>query len=307
MSGRPEPTRRERDAGVTSIFVVVAFTALMIGMGFAVDVGQYVAAARSSQNSADATVLAVAIDCASSGGPIADYSPYRKSDQTISPPACGSGEATVTVTQQVSGLFLSLTAGNVNRTATARWGTLAAANVLPLTISDCEFDEALLDGSTDITIYLDDTKPQSGCSSLPGGFSQLDGAEQGSDCSVEISSGGTVDGDPGADLQKQVPCLTSPIGPALPHTVLIPLYDSAACQAAGCTGKGPYQILGFAAFKVTGYSLNGNNYAGTLGKNCPDKTRGRYCLRGDFERFTVPTGTPGPSTDFGVTQVYLYS
>ena len=304
MTRPPDPTPRGRDAGVTSVFVVVAMTFVMIGMALAVDVGQYVVAARSSQNSADATVLAVAIDCATSGGPIADYSPYRKPDQSISAPACGNGEATITVTQDVDGLFLpATTEGDVTRRATARWGTLAAADVLPLTISDCEFSTALLDGTTDITIYLDDTKPQSGCSSLPGGFSQLDGTG----CFVEITAGGTVDGDPGADLQKQVPCLTSPTGPALPHTVLIPLYDAAACQAAGCTGKGPYEILGFAAFEVTGYSLNGNSYAGSLGKNCPDKTRGRYCLRGDFERFTVPSGTPGPSTDFGVTQVYLYS
>ena len=86
---------------------------------------------------------------------------------------------------------------------------------------------------------------------------------------------------------------------------LIPVYDATACAATDCTGKGPYPILGFAAFRVTGYSLNGNNFAGTLGKKCPDATRGRYCLQGDFIRFTTTNGSPGGGGDYGVTQVYL--
>ncbi len=38
---------------------------------------------------------------------------------------------------------------------------------------------------------------------------------------------------------------------------------------------------------------------------CPDRTRGRYCIRGDFIRFVTSIGTPGPSTDFGLFQVAL--
>jgi hypothetical protein len=60
-------------------------------------------------------------------------------------------------------------------------------------------------------------------------------------------------------------------------------------------------------FRVTGYSFNGNNNDGTLGKKCPDVTRGKYCVRGDFIRFTTSTGTPGPSDDFGTYLVYLAS
>jgi Flp pilus assembly protein TadG len=82
-------TQRD-DSGVATIFVVMAMTAMVVGAAFAIDVGGYVAAARSAQNSADATVLAVATDCALTGAPIADYSPYRKDGQTITTPACGS-------------------------------------------------------------------------------------------------------------------------------------------------------------------------------------------------------------------------
>lgn len=290
------------DRGVATLFLILAITVIFVGAGLAIDVGQYVVTARSAQNSADATALAVATDCALTGAPIADYSPYRKDGQTITTPTCGDGEASITVTKDVDGLFLpKTTAGAVDRSATAIWGTLGGATTIPLVISDCEFSEALLFGNDNITLYLDDTKPQSGCSSLPGGFSQLDGNE----CAVEISAGGMAPGDPGADLQKQVPCLTNPTTPYLPHDVLIPMYDATACQATDCKGNGSYPILGFAIFRVTGYSLNGNNYAGSLGKQCPDPTRGRYCLQGDFTPGTTPGGTPGPSTNFGVTKISL--
>ena len=191
----------------------------------------------------------------------------------------------------------------VTKSATAKWGTIGSATTIPITISNCEFSQALLDGTTDITLYVDDPKPQSGCSSLPGGFGQL----VATGCSVTVSASGTVAGDPGGDLQKQIPCITNPTSPELPHDVLIPMYDAAACQSSGCNGHGPYPILGFAMFHVTGYSFNGNKYDGTLGNKCPDPSRGKYCIRGDFIRFVASQGTPGTSTDFGVTQVYLFS
>jgi len=292
------------DEGVASIFVIVALLALLLATGLAIDVGQYVAAARSAQNSSDATVLAVATDCALSGAPVANYSVYHQGDQTISTPACGAGVATITTTQEVTGRLLNVTAGSVQRTAEARWGTLGSANTAPITVANCEFVQALPSATAtsaeDIVIYLDDTKPQTGCSSLPGGFSQLisDG------CDVTVTAGSSYPGDPGADLQKIVPCITNPDG-SLGRTVLIPLYNAAACAAADCTGKGPYLMLGFAAFKITGYRLNGNNVVGFDGKQCPDQDRGRYCLKGDFVTYTTEGGAPGDGGDYGVTVVYL--
>lgn len=288
------------DHGGGTVFVILAMTAMLIAAGFAIDVGQYVVHARSAQNTADATALAVATDCALTGAPIADYSPYRKSGQTISTPACGNGEATITATKVVGGLLLQQSAGSVNRTATAKWDTLGHATTSPITISDCEFTQAVPSGSatSNITLYLDDTKPQTGCSSLPGGFSRL----LNDDCTIEISAGNTVEGQPGGALNQIVPCITP-----LPYDMLIPLYDAAACQAAGCNGQGPYLIQGFAVFKLTSYSFNGIHYEGSLGKKCPDPTRGMYCIRGDFITFTESQGSPGPTPDFGVYLVYLFS
>jgi hypothetical protein len=297
-------TESERDQGAATLFLILAMTAVLIAAAFAVDVGRYVVEARSAQNSADATVLAVATDCARTGSPIVDYSPYRKPKQTISEPTCGNGEAVIAVTTPMTdGLFLRRSVGSVTRTATAAWATLGQATTVPLIVSDCEFSEALLDGTSDIILYLDDPKPDSGCSSLPGGFSQLlsDG------CEVTVTAGAAAVGSPGADLQKIVECITNPSGPALPHDILIALYDAAACEALDCKGRGPYPVLGFAVLRVTGYSFIGNFFDGTLGRTCPDGDRGRYCIRGDFIRSVTSQGALGPSVDFGTYNVHLTS
>jgi hypothetical protein len=293
------------DYGVGTIFFVLAMVALLVAAGFAIDITRYAFENSSAQHSADATALAMATDCALTGSPIADYSPYRKDNQSINPPDCGGGEVHVIVTKPMTGqIFIKRDdTPDVERDAKAKWGTLGTATTVPITISECEFSQALLDGTTDITLYLDDTKPQSGCSSLPGGFSQL----LDDNCAVTVSSGSTAEGDPGADAQKLVPCVTNPTPPALPHDVLIPMYDSEACQAdlLNCKGNGEYPIIGFAAFRITGYSFNGNAYGGSLPKNCPDKDRGKYCINGDFIKFVTSLGSPGPSTDFGTHNVYL--
>ncbi len=279
---------------------------LMLFAAFVFDGGRGVVEARSAQNSADATALAMATDCAARASdrrllaPTRPMVPAKRSTRR----RAAAATATITVTRtDRRRLFLPAADGDVTRSATAKWGTLGTATTVPLIISNCEFSQALLDGTTDITFYLDDAKPQSGCSSLPGGFSQL----LGTGCGVTITADGTAAGDPGGDLNKQVDCITNPTAPKLPHDILIALYDADACQAAGCKGHGPYPILGFAALHVTGYSFNGNKNDGTLGKKCPDETRGKYCIRGDFIRFVTSQGTPGPSTDFGLTQVYLSS
>lgn len=297
-------THDRDDRGVVTLFVIGTLTVLFIAAALAIDVGRHVVENRKAQNSADATVLAVATDCARKNPVTGDYSKYYKNGQTINAPFCGSGETTITVTEPVTdGLLLNTDARTVHRSATARWGTLGTATTVPITISDCEFSQALLDGTTDIVLYLDDPNPHTGCSSVPGGFSQL----VNTSCAVTVSAGGTVPGAPGGDLQKQIDCITNPTAPALPHDVLVPMYDSVACNAStACKGHGEYPIVGFAMFRVTGYSFNGSNNEG-LGKKCPDETHGKYCIRGDFVRFVSSQGTPGPSTDFGTVQVYLYS
>ena len=296
-----QPDHDDRDdRGVATIFLILAMAAIFAGAGFAIDVGQYVVHARSAQNSADATALAVATDCALTGAPIADYSPYRKNGQTITTPACGSGEASITVTKDVDGLFLpSVTAGAVDRSATARWGTLTGATTLPIVIAKCEWAKFPVDATTNITIHLPDTKKQTGCASGPGGFGQLDDDNDGNPCTVRISVPGTASGEPGNAFRDIIPCV-----PLLPAKVLIPIFDDKACPAKGCQGNKLYPIVGFAVFRLTGYSFQQGS-AGSLGRNDCMRTIGRNCIRGDFITTTTSQGTPGPSAGFGVTKIYL--
>lgn len=299
--------RKDEDQGIATILVVLMMPLLVLFGALVFDGGRGVLARRQTQNAADAGALAKATDCALSvSGTL--FGPYQTKDVVLAnTPSCGAGITTVTMTRNISFMFRP-GGGNrdVTRSATAKWGTIGAATTLPIVISSCEFTQALLAGTTDIIIYLDDTKPQTGCSSLPGGFSQLNpGASY---CEVLITAGGFIAGQPGAPDPRLDDCITNPTTPRLPHDVLIPLYDSAACQAAGCNGQGPYKIRGFAMFHVTGYSFTGSRYGGTLGNKCPDeKNRGKYCIQGDFIKFVSSQGTPGPSTDFGVYQVYLAS
>jgi hypothetical protein len=301
---------RRDDSGVATILVILAMTAILIGAALAIDVGGYVATARSAQSSADGTVLALAMDCAVEGAPVGGYEVYRKDGQTIDDPACRTAldaacpeYATVTVTDDVDGLLLVQSAGDVDRSATACWGTLGDANTVPLVISDCEFVEP--SKGTLITLYLDDPKPQGRCLDLPGGFSQLNRT----DCSVPISAGGIADGIfGGGGLQSKEDCLIHPPPEApLPRTILIPIYDAKDCKENCSPSSLPFLIKGFAALEVTGYSFNGNVFGGSLGKKCPDeKDRGKYCIEGVFVEFVGFDGTPGPSGDFGVSVVYLY-
>lgn len=300
--------RRDRaDRGGVTLFVVLMMPLLVFFGAFVFDGGRGIVARRETQNAADAGALAKATDCAKKIE-TTDFVPYQTNGASLAnAPTCeADGTTTVFMTKTIDLVFWPTPGGDsrdVTRSATAKWGTLGSANTIPITISSCEFSLAILDGTTDIYLYLDDPKPQSGCSSLPGGFSQL----RDNDCSVPISAGGTAAGDPGGDLMKAVPCIVNPTAPALPSEVLIPIYDAPTCNAADCKGKGPYPITGFAVFRVSGYSFNGNKYAGAgMTNKCPDdKDRGKYCIRGDFVRFVTSQGTPGSSTDFGVTQVFL--
>lgn len=287
---------------------VLIMPLLVLSGAFVFDGGRGILARRQTQNAADAGALAKATDCAL-GDTTTVFTDYQTNGAVLADPAptCGDGTATVSMKRNI--MFMFRPGGgyaDVTRSATAKWGTVGTATTVPIVISSCEFSQVLLDGTVDIVLYLDDPKPASGCSSLPGGFSQL----ENNNCAVTVSAGQPVPGQPGGAVQKQVPCITNPTAPALPHDILIPLYDAAACQAnlALCKGgNGSYPVLGFAMFHVTGYSFNGNNYAGTLGNKCPDTTRGKYCIQGDFIRFVTGQGSPGPSTDFGTLQVYLFS
>ena len=303
-------TQQDRDdSGVVALLVIGMIPILLLAAAAGIDVNRFSQENSSAQHSADATALAIATDCVVSGAALdaSSYTQYRKPQQYISsetPVACGTEGVRIRIEKDVSGgLVLDRNARTVRKEATVSWGTLGEANTVPLVIADCEFRDPSV-GDT-VLLYLDDPKPQSGCSSLPGGFSQLDKAE----CAVPISAGSYVDGVTGVGgLQTKVACIISATSPPLPHTVLVPIYVSSQCELDDCKGKGPYLIDGFAAIEINGYSFNGNVYGGELGMKCPfERERGKYCIQGTFVDYLYSQGTPGDSTDYGVRQIYLSS
>ena len=215
------------DRGGATVFIIVAITAVMIGAGFAIDVGQYVVTARSAQNTADATALAVATDCALTGAPIADYSPYRKPGQTINAPACGSGEATITATKDVDGLFLQQSAGAVDRTATARWGTIATANVLPIVISDCEFSRG---AARRLERHHPLPRRPQAAERLFVAPRRVQPARRRRVRRDDLGRRHRPRPTGSAHSSKVVPCITNPNSPALPHDVFIPIYNAAPAR-----------------------------------------------------------------------------
>jgi hypothetical protein len=301
------------DQGVGTIFIVVAMVALLVGVAFATDVGRYVLEARSAQNSADATALAVATDCARGVGPIADYSPYRKADQTINTPACGSGQTTITVTTPIDdGILLAQSVGEVDRSATAKWGGVGAADTIPLTLSECDFQRITAGGmpTGTQTVYFHsepmNVTPPFNCNTsssgqnLPGGFGWI-GTGGGCVVHVTLSTPSDSGNSPPNDCKKE-----SEWRAMVGKDFLMPIYNK-------IVGKN-YQIIGFAQFTFEGFKWNGNNNnGGTLqNKKCPDPTNPTAelgtnvtCLQGRFKK--ILKDGPGGGFDFGARVVWIDS
>jgi hypothetical protein len=181
----------------------------------------------------------------------------------------------------------------VSRTAKARWGTVGSGATIPLTISQCEFSLARLDGTADIVLYMD-SGPSCGLSgSPPGGFGWL--SESG--CASSITANSTIAGTTGVSSHGGEACVIQNLN----QQILVPIYNAFSGSGSNAT----YTVAGFATFMLTGYSFNGTDFGGTLGKKCPDQSRGKYCIAGDFVRYSTQQGTIGPGQDFGSNIVNL--
>jgi len=293
--------RRQDDSGIATIFVILIMVVLLGAAAVALDGGAVIVSKRSVQNSADAAALAAATDCGRGAACPPGVTSYLRTGETTPGAVINSGAhtATVTVSKVVDFTFgpaIGMRSGTVSRSATARWGTIGGGSTIPLIISQCEFSLALLNGTTDVILYMGDPSPHSGCTgSPPGGFGWL--SQTG--CEVPTTAGGQVAGATGVSSHGGESCVIS----LLWKEVLVPMFSA----YSGTGSSGTYTVAGYAAFKITGYSFNGIDFSG-LPKKCPDdKTRGTYCIKGDFVRFTTEQGTPGGSTDFGAYYVNLIS
>jgi len=189
----------------------------------------------------------------------------------------------------------------VNASATAGCGhPLAGTAALPLTFDQCNF---LSSTSPTIIGYNTTATRCTGKTGnvVPGNFGWLMGG--GGGCPAQISTSVyQTPGSPGISI----PEACKPILNQLNNTVaLIPMYDMAGGSGSG----GWFHIIGFAAFKITGYRFSGNpefNWQNTGIAGQPSCTGDCRGIIGTFvNRVGLDEGFTMGGTDFGVTLVNL--
>jgi hypothetical protein len=250
--------------------------------------------------------------CPSSGGAPTDCPP---------PPPGANYVDVSTSTQTASGstllppVFAGTLLGNsgyqgstVLACAQAEWGAPTSANVIAVTISACEWDQATSGGtvfapsppalppsSLDQVLTPTNLSSGTGCAGEPAGADPAGTfgwtADSGN-CALNISGTSYAAG---------------PEDPACPQvlddsednltTVFVPVYLSVTGQGSGAA----YDLKGFAAFVVTGYNLDGISD--------PDRLSGQDdctgCISGYFTQGVIPyTGSLG-GTNLGVSVINL--
>jgi len=308
----------EDDRGSTTLFVVLMMPLLLVFSALVFDGGRGVLARRQTQNAADAGALAKAVDCAK-GITTTSFTAYETNgavlDTSKPTPACGSDNATtVWMKRNISFEFVP-GGGNrdVRRSATAKWGGIGAADTLPLTLSECDFQRITAGGmpTGTQTVYFHSEPvnttglfPCNASSSglnIPGGFGWISGSVTDGACIVHVTL--STPSDQGNSPPST--CNTeADWDPLLGHDWLIAVY--------GATNGHNYTITGFAEFTFEGYKWNGGLSGGTLdGRRCPDPVTGANmansvtCLQGRFKQ--VVTHGPGGGFDFDATTVWLDS
>jgi Flp pilus assembly protein TadG len=286
---------RRRAAGERGAAAVTLALLLVPLLGFAaiaVDIGSLYAEKARLQVAADAAAIAVAQDC--SRGNCGDMLATAQAlitandgEGTAAHPQLSSAPLSVSVTgstpkQHWFAPVIGLNSSAVVATATVGWGGPSQGTaVLPLTFSWCEFAQqtggGLPSGSTVRTIYFTKTSNTTGCTGpsnniVPGGFAYLD-TDPGA-CAVTSALGGQWTSKTGNSVPSA--CATSDFSKWIGKTVLLPLFDQ-----SGLTGTNAwYRVYGYAAFKLTGYSLGGQY--DTTPKPCNGNDR---CVAGYFTRF----------------------
>lgn len=315
------------EKGAAAVIVAGMMVVLLGFAALAVDVGALYAEKAQLQNGADAAALAIATDCAhgscgSSASTGNQFANNNANDNTsgaaVSFPAATTVRV-VTNAKDTSGqnsfsLFFARVFGfdttPVHATAEASWGAPSTATTLPWTVSECVFKKYLsptqlasLNSTgnftgdpvpTHILLRYDTNAPTvSGCAAQngyqPGGFGWL---VTNSGCSTDVSVNATVNGQPGNHFPNAAAC-NAVLAHIMDEPALIPLFNKATGNGSNAT----YTLVGFAAFKVTGYKFSGSGaMLDPAAPNCSGNCRG---LQGYFKRFvsleegmTLGGGTP---------------
>jgi Flp pilus assembly protein TadG len=284
--------RLEHERGATAVVFALLLVPMLGFAAIAVDVGALYAERARLQVGADAAAIAVAQDC--SRGNCGDMLATAQGlitandgEGTAAHPVLSSDPLSVTVVGSTPkehwfAPVLGHDSTSVSATATVGWGGPSAGTaVLPLTFSWCEFAQqtggGLPSGKTVRTIYFTKTSNTTGCTGpsnnvVPGGFAYLD-TDPGV-CAATTGLGGQWYSKTGNSVPSA--CTTADFSEWVGRTVLLPLFEK-----SGATGTNAwYGVYGYAAFKLTGYSLGGQY--NTAPKPCSGNER---CVSGYFTRF----------------------
>jgi Flp pilus assembly protein TadG len=280
------------ERGGSAVLISLLIVPLLGFAAIAVDIGSLYAEKARLQIAADAAALAVAQDCAR--GACGDMLATARAlvvandgEASAAQPVLNTAPLSVTVTGSTPkkhwfAPVIGFNSTSVSATATVGWGgPTRGTAVLPLTFSWCEFSQqtggGLPSGTTVRTIYFTKTSGTTGCTGpsnniVPGGFAYLE-TDPGK-CDASSARNGRSYSSTGNSVPSA--CSTGDFSEWIGHTVLLPLFDD-----SGDTGSNAwYRVYGFAAFKLTGYSLGGQY--NTSPKPCTGNAR---CVSGFFTRF----------------------
>jgi Flp pilus assembly protein TadG len=284
--------RLSDERGASAVVFALLLVPILGFAAIAVDVGALYAERARLQVAADAAAIAVAQDC--SRGNCGDMLATARAmvvandgDASAAQPVLSSAPLSVTVTgstpvQHWFAPVIGHDSTGVSATATVGWGGPSGGTaVLPLTFSWCEFAQqtggGLPSGSVVRTVYFTKTSHTTGCTGpshniVPGGFAYLD--TDAAKCAATTGLGGQWFSSTGNSVPSA--CSTADFSKWVGQTVLLPLFEE-----SGATGSNAwYRIYGYAAFKLTGYSLGGQY--DTSPKPCNGNER---CVSGYFTRF----------------------
>jgi Flp pilus assembly protein TadG len=284
--------RLDGERGATAVVFALLLVPMLGFAAIAVDVGALYAERARLQVGADAAAIAVAQDC--SRGNCGDMKATAQAlisandtQGTAAEPVLSNDPVSVTVTggtpkEHWFAPVIGHDATVVSATATVGWGSPSQGTaVLPLTFSWCEFQQqtggGLPSGEIVRTVYFTKTSNTTGCTgpsgnAVPGGFAYLDTDPDRCDTTTAMNNRVT------SKTGNTVPstCSTADLSEWLDQTVLLPLFD----QVGESGTNAWYRVYGYAAFRLTGYSLGGQYYSSP--KPCTGNDR---CVTGYFTRF----------------------
>lgn len=284
--------RRDDDSGAAAVWVALTIVPIIGFLAVVADVGMLYWERGQLQNGADSAALSVAMECAQkpttcTGGSAAlatNVASMNANDGAANATIENldidgrSGEVTIAASTltgsgdtELAHPLASFVVGDdvaqtVDAHATVEWGTPIAGSTLALAFGLCEFMEHMPSGGsvdgTPITVRYDTTERRN-CGGVfaRGGFGWLDST----DCQADIALDHPwVEGDPGASSTGSG-CSNAYMRSLAMNktTVLVPLYEDCRTGSSGsatgkCTGTNTqYQIVRFAAFKVTGIKIPG--------------------------------------------------